>query len=102
MIWYLIEGFNWRKADYPYSEEALQEYLIDATYGEKALRFWKSSVSARWWLEFPEIKDKRLFRHRLIPCSYKDYLRACEHDFSDRLINAINRFEGQHSGQMLQ
>ena len=56
------------------------------------IRFWKSSKSGRWWLQVPAKTKRKHNRHRLIPCSYNDYLSACQEDIPDRLVNAIKRF----------
>ena len=44
-------------------------------------------------MEVPIKTRKKHERHRLVPCSYNDYLQACNEDLPDRLINAYRRFK---------
>lgn len=93
VIWYFLEGFFSRKGDFPVSNEGLTEYIVDFK-GYEQITFWKSNKSGRWWVQTPvnsRRKDEQ--RHRLIPCSYSDYLLACQGELPDRLITAFRRFD---------
>ena len=92
MLWYFLEGFYNRKQDYPLSNEGLVEYIVDMKNLGFQLVFWKSKKTGRWWIQVPVKTAKRLQRHRLIPCSYKDYKKACQDELPDRLFNAFRRF----------
>jgi formiminoglutamase len=93
MIWYFLDGYSNRKNDFPVSTKSLVEYVVESKMSNLQVRFWKSSKSGRWWLQVP-VKTKRKFkRHRMIPCSYNDYLSACQEDIPDRLLNAFKRFD---------
>ncbi len=77
MIWYFIEGLCLKRAEYPSEENSnFKTFVI----GQKDLGyevvFYKSIISERWWLS---IKDKNN-EHVIVPCSYSDYLTACNHD----------------------
>ena len=37
-------------------------------------------------------KSKKYDRHRLVSCSYSDYLQACREELPERLVNSYNRF----------
>jgi formiminoglutamase len=41
----------------------------------------------------PTKTKRKLQRHRLIPCSYEDYLKACKEELPERLWKALKRFE---------
>lgn len=92
LIWYFLDGYSNRKNDFPVSTKSLVEYVVESKMSNLQVRFWKSSKSGRWWLQVP-VKTKRKFkRHRMIPCSYNDYLLSCQEDIPDRLLNAFKRF----------
>jgi formiminoglutamase len=93
LIWYFLYGYYNRKQDYPVSMGNFIEYIVNFKNSNYQITFWKSNKSDRWWMEVP-IKDKRQKRHRLIPCSYQDYLQACREELPERLLNAYKRFGG--------
>lgn len=93
MIWYFLDGYFQRKNDFPKSTDGLLEYVVDSDELEHAVVFWKSSRSGRWWMQIPVQLRKKHQRHRLIPCTYEDYLQASRGDFPERLINALRKFE---------
>lgn len=93
MIWYFIEGFYSRKNDFPVSTEGLVEYIVDFKGLDYQLTFWKSNRSGRWWMQIPVKTNKKLQRHRLIPCSYNDYKKASQDELPERLLRALQRFD---------
>ena len=94
MIWYFIEGYNSRKGDYPFaSKRDYQKFIVLIDEGEHELTFYKSPYSERWWIEVP-IKTANLSRnerHKLIPCSYEDYQKACENEIPMRWWQAMKK-----------
>lgn len=92
MIWYFVEGFYSRKNDFPISTDGLVEYIVDFKGHDYQLTFWKSNKSGRWWMQIPVKTNKKLQRHRLIPCSYKDYQQAGQDELPERLLRALQRF----------
>ena len=94
LLWYFLEGFYNRKADYPISAafNQLTQYLVDVKTMQQRVSFWRSNKSGRWWMEMPLKSKKKLERHRLVSCSYNDYLSACNDDISERLMNAYRKF----------
>lgn len=92
MIWYFAEGFYNRKSDYPATNEGLTEYIVDSKGRDGQIVFWKSNKSSRWWIQVPVRTARKYDRHRLIPCSYSDYVRACNDELPDRIVNAFKRF----------
>lgn len=92
LIWYFLDGVFNRKSDFPVSTQGLTEYIVDFKSYHYQITFWNSSKSNRWWMQIPVKTDKNKRRHRLIPCSYADYLKACEEEMPERLLKAHRRF----------
>mgnify|MGYP000291089805 CR=1 FL=1 len=92
MLWYFIDGFYHRKQDFPASMRGLSEYIVDFKGLEYQLTFWRSEKSNRWWMQVPVKTDRAYQRHRLVPCSYNDYLMACQDQLPERLLRALQRF----------
>jgi len=78
MIWYFIEGYNFRTNEYPFERKDNYTKFIVPVDNE-TLNFYKSQISGRWWVEIPLLKDlnNKLKRHALLPCTHQDYLDAC-------------------------
>jgi formiminoglutamase len=93
MIWYFIEGFYNRRGDFPASMEGLTEYIVASKTHDFQLTFWKSNKTGRWWLQVPVKTKKKHQRHRLIACSYNDYLQAGKDELPPRLSKAFDRFQ---------
>ena len=94
MIWYFIEGYNSRKGDYPFaSKNDYQRFTVLMDEGEHELVFYKSPLSDRWWIEVPMpiIGNTMHERHKLIPCSHSDYIRACENETPLRWWHAMKK-----------
>ncbi|HBK71253.1 MAG TPA: arginase [Flavobacteriaceae bacterium] len=74
MIWYFIEGYNFRINEYPFtSKTAYKKYIVPID--DTIINFFKSNNSDRWWMEV-EHPNNKTTKHTLIPCTYQDYLRA--------------------------
>jgi Arginase family len=85
ILWYFIEGYNFRSNEYPFgSKENYIRYIIPF-YNEELI-FYKSNKSDRWWLEIPLLSNEnnKIKKHALLPCSYEEYLSACNLEFPDR------------------
>jgi len=84
IIWYFIEGFHYRSFEYPFgSKENYIKYIIPL---EDELIFYKSNKTDRWWIEIPFISNgnNKLKRNTLLPCSYDEYLGACNQELPER------------------
>jgi formiminoglutamase len=92
MVWYFLEGVANRKNDFPASLDGLVEYVVDTKEDFAHLSFWKSTRSGRWWVQVPVKTRKKEERHRLLPCTYEDYLQASNDELPSRLWNAFKRF----------
>jgi len=99
MIAYFIEGFYQRKNDVdPVNDQALK-YTV--TFEEEGIdiEFIKSKKSDRWWMLMPKevVVDISLEHQRLIPCSYNDYLNACNKIIPNRWIKATEKITNWNS-----
>ena len=82
MIWYFIEGYNFRTNEYPFtSKSAYKKYIVPID--DTVINFYKSNKSDRWWMEV-EHQYNKTTKLTLIPCSYQDYLRAGKQVFPER------------------
>jgi arginase family enzyme len=85
MIWYFIEGVNYRVKDYPFtSKDDYLKYIVPNDVEEMV--FYKSNKTERWWIEIPFISslNNKLKRHTLLPCTHQDYLNACNQIIPER------------------
>ena len=93
MIWYFIEGFYQRKNEGGFGSNDYLKYVVDMPGDHPAsIRFYKSKLSEKWWLEVPTGKDKTVYgRNCLVPCSYADYEEANRGEVPERFINTLAR-----------
>lgn len=92
MIWYFIEGVEYRSNDYPYcTKDEYTKYIVPIDNEE--LYFYKSNKTERWWLDvpFPDGANLNYMRHSLIPCTYEDYLKATDQEIPDRWWKAYRK-----------
>ena len=85
IIWYFIEGFHYRSNEYPFGDkENYLKYIIP--FDNEELIFYKSNKTDRWWLEvsFSSVSNNKLNRNTLLPCSYDEYLLACNQELPER------------------
>ena len=85
IVWYFIEGYHYRSNEYPFSsKDNYLKYIIP--FEEEELIFYKSNKTDRWWIEIPFISNtnNKLKRNTLLPCSYEEYLGACNQELPER------------------
>jgi len=85
IIWYFIEGINYRSNEYPFgSKESYSKYIVPLETEE--LLFYKSDKTDRWWIEIPFFlgENNKLKKNTLLPCSYDEYLGACNNELPER------------------
>ncbi|MDP5157364.1 MAG: formimidoylglutamase [Flaviramulus sp.] len=92
MIWYFIEGVNFRVKDDDFSDDMNYQKFITLVESEE-LVFYKSNKTGRWWIEIPFLSEinNKLKRHTLLPCMHQDYLDACNDKLPDRWYKAIQK-----------
>jgi formiminoglutamase len=92
MLWYFIEGVNFRINDDDFSDDRNYQKFITLVDSQE-LVFYKSNKTGRWWIEIPfltEINNK-LKRHTLLPCMHQDYMDACNNKVPDRWYKAFQK-----------
>lgn len=85
VIWYFVEGWHYRSNEYPFgSRENYLKYIVPLE--EEELVFYKSNKSDRWWIEIPFIStgNNKLKKNTLLPCSYDEYIAACNQELPER------------------
>ena len=85
IVWYFIEGYHYRSNEYPFSsKDNYLKYIIPLE--DEELIFYKSNKTDRWWIEIPFISNtnNKLKRNTLLPCSYEEYLGACNQELPER------------------
>jgi hypothetical protein len=94
MMWYFIEGYNYRIFEYPV--DVSKDFIVyKVPVDNQILTFYKSTDSARWWIELPFISNvnNKLKQHTLLPCDRRDYEMACDQVLPDRWLNARRKNE---------
>jgi arginase family enzyme len=85
IFWYFIEGYHYRSNEYPFgSRDNYLKYIVPLE--EEDLVFYKSDKTDRWWIEIPFVSssNNKLKKHTLLPCSYEEYLAACNQEMPER------------------
>ncbi|MEO9869869.1 formimidoylglutamase [Ekhidna sp.] len=92
MIWYFIEGFYHRKGDKNFKSNDYLMYEVHLGGDPETIRFYKSKLSERWWMEVPNPESEGLFnRNRMVACNYSDYDLALKGELPDRWMNFFNK-----------
>lgn len=89
IIWYFLEGVNFRIADENFNDENhFKNYQVPIK--DLTLHFKKSLMSGRWWVKLPKSlhSDTKIKSVALLPCSYEDYLTACDQELPERWLKA--------------
>ncbi len=85
VVWYFIEGWHFRSNEYPFgSKERYLKYIVP--FEDSELVFYKSDKTDRWWIEIPFISgvNNKLKKNTLLPCSYEEYVAACNQELPER------------------
>ena len=91
MIWYFIEGVNYRAKDYPYSTKESYQKFIVLVENDDPINFYKSDKSGRWWMEINISTNNKYKRHALIPCTYQDYKEAIDQKIPEKWYKALRK-----------
>ncbi|MCB0508813.1 MAG: arginase family protein [Bacteroidetes bacterium] len=84
MVWYFMEGVSLRRQDYPITDEKVfAQYIVQIEDAENDFIFLKSNKSDRWWMKIM-YEEFGISKHKLIPCTYKDYLTALNNEIPER------------------
>ncbi|MEQ8881506.1 MAG: arginase family protein, partial [Cyclobacteriaceae bacterium] len=92
MLWYFIEGYYSRKGDKNFQSNDYLIYEVALGSEPSSIKFYKSKLSEKWWMEVPHPDEKTVFmRSRMIPCSYSDYETALKGEVPTRWINTLSK-----------
>ena len=73
VLWYFIEGINYRIKEFPSIEDKnYTKYIV--LLDDFTIEFYKSNRTGRWWI-FPSESSKGAF---MLPCTERDYQKALE------------------------
>lgn len=92
IIWYFIEGCNFRVQELPYlNKEAFTKYIVPSDLEE--LVFYKSNLTERWWVEVPSILNSynKNEMPALLPCTKADYVEATNQNIPERWFKAFKK-----------
>lgn len=94
MLWYFIEGVNFRASENMDIEKG-NFLTYQVPIEDEVLTFYKSDKTERWWIEIPFILglNNKLKRRTLLPCTYQDYLDACNQSIPERWFKARKKNE---------
>ncbi len=80
IIWYFIEGVQFRSNEYPYgTKDNYTKYIVTL---DDELVFFKSNITERWWIEIKTYNKYK--KTTLLPCTHNDYLAACNGEVPER------------------
>lgn len=89
MIWYFLEGYNYRIAEDPFlSKNNYQKFIV--LIEDDTINFYKSDKSERWWMEIQYLHNK-IKKTTLIPCTYQDYLTANNQIYPERWLKTFRK-----------
>jgi arginase family enzyme len=82
MLWYFIDGKNRCSTESLLSDQ--QNFnKFHTAFAEVDTLFLQSKRTGRWWMQLPDKK--------MIACSYKDYLIACNNEIPERWLRSQER-----------
>jgi len=92
IIWYFIEGTNFRIKESPYDKSNdFTKYTVPTE--TEQLIYYKSHFTDRWWVEVPSVlpSNTKTVTSSLLPCTEKDYLDACDQNIPERWFKAYKK-----------
>ena len=92
IVWYFIEGFNCRFDEYPVlTSDGFIKYIV--ALSDRELVFHQSEKSNRWWMEITNENylSNKTKTNALLPCTYQDYLEACNDKLPEKWLKATKR-----------
>ena len=93
IVWYVLNGIQSRKQDFPVSIDGLTEFIMDHPNLNFNLTFWNSPRSSRWWIQIPQkSKSKSKKGNLLLPCSSRDYQMAGNGELSSRILFLLEKY----------
>ncbi len=92
IVWYFIEGTNFRIMESPQANSKYFTKYIVPTENEQLI-YYKSHFTDRWWVEVPSLlqSNTKSESSSLLPCTEKDYLDACDQILPERWFKAYRK-----------
>ena len=92
ILWYFIEGHNYRVIESPYiNSEDFTKFIVPTD--DEDLIYYKSNLTSRWWVEVPTIltSHNKSNSSALLPCMEQDYYDACNQIIPERWFKAYKK-----------
>lgn len=92
IIWYFIEGHNFRVKESPFiNSEDFTKFIVPTDAED--LIYHKSNLTNRWWVEVPTIltSHNKSKLAALLPCTEQDYFDACNQIIPERWFKAYKK-----------
>ncbi|MBG0858724.1 MAG: arginase family protein [Bacteroidales bacterium] len=93
ILWFFLEGFSQKQFETPVLGDSnsgrFVRYHVKVTDLTDDLIFVKSSLTDRWWMEFPAGEGKKIY----IACSYEDYMKANRNEVPERWLHGAERLK---------
>jgi hypothetical protein len=91
MAWYFVEGVSLRRTDYPIIDENdFHAYTVHIDEADNDFIFLKSKKTERWWMKLVFDRNNKE-AHKIIPCTYKDYVTALNNEIPERWMREYMR-----------
>ncbi len=92
IIWYFIEGHNYRVLESPFiNTEDFTKFIVPTE--SEDLIYHKSNITSRWWVEVPTIltSHNKIKSSALLPCTEQDYYDSCNQIIPERWFKAYKK-----------
>ncbi len=91
LIWFFVQGFTQRQADYPFAPlKGYQKFIVNVPGIGHDINFYKSPKSDRWWLEVP-YPNPNYPRSVIVACTLRDYQLASQGEIPERWLRTYKR-----------
>ena len=87
ILWYFIQGVSKRRKELNPNIQNCVKYNVSLDNGKNEIIFYKSNLSARWWMGVPFYnKEKSKKETYFVACSYSDYEISLKGEVPNRWI----------------
>ena len=92
MVWYFLDGVKSRKNELNPNIKNCIKYTVSFDDGKNEIIFYKSNLSARWWMGVPfKNLDSSNLDYYFVACSYEDYEQANKGEIPNKWIKTFNK-----------
>ncbi|NQY04948.1 MAG: formimidoylglutamase [Flavobacteriaceae bacterium] len=91
IIWYFIEGVNYRVKDFPDEKIPHQKFIV--LVDDQEIIFYKSLKTNRWWVQLPNSAsdNNKIEKLTLLSCKEADYKMACNQEIPENYFKALQK-----------